>query len=192
VRELHQHVGHLVAAFAAADEDDDFRVRPLGELVLDDGLARTERPGHGGGAALGNREERVNHPLAGHERLVRLQLPPVGPRPAHRPTLRHLQRLLAAGRLDDSYGFVDRELPGANADNLARHPRRHHDAVADQYGLLDFADDVAGFDAVAGPAERRETPAPVSVQGRRLDAAADEISGLLLDNVQRPLNPIVD
>ena len=40
--ELLQHLGHLVAALAAADVDDDVRVRPLGDLVLGHGLAGSE------------------------------------------------------------------------------------------------------------------------------------------------------
>ena len=44
LRELHQNVGHFVAALAAANVDDDVDVRPLCQLVLHDGLARAELP----------------------------------------------------------------------------------------------------------------------------------------------------
>ncbi len=63
-------VGHLVAALAAADVDDDVRGAPLGHLLEQDRLARAEAAGHGGGAAQGDRVEQVEHPLSGHERLA--------------------------------------------------------------------------------------------------------------------------
>jgi hypothetical protein len=78
--ELHQHVGHLVTTLAAADEDDDLGVRPLGDLVLGNGLARTERPGDAGNPTHQEREERVDDTGAGHKRLVQRQLAPVGTR----------------------------------------------------------------------------------------------------------------
>ena len=61
---LAQHLGHLVAALAAADVDDDVGVGPLGELVLGDGLAGAESAGDGRGAALADGEERVDDALA--------------------------------------------------------------------------------------------------------------------------------
>ena len=39
-----------------SDVDHDVHVRPLGQLVLDDGLARAEGAGHTGAAALANGE----------------------------------------------------------------------------------------------------------------------------------------
>ncbi|CAN4035198.1 Hydroxypyruvate isomerase, partial [Dysosmobacter welbionis] len=59
LRELPEHVGHLVAPLAAADVDHDVHIRPLGQLVLHHSLAGAEGPGHGGGAALGNGEQGV-------------------------------------------------------------------------------------------------------------------------------------
>ena len=71
VRELLEHLRHLVSALAAADVDDDVRVGPLGQLVLRNGLARSETAGDDGRAALGYREEEVDDALARHERLAR-------------------------------------------------------------------------------------------------------------------------
>ncbi len=47
-REFVQHLGHLVAAFAAADVDDDVRVAPLGQRLLQHGLAGAEAAGNRG------------------------------------------------------------------------------------------------------------------------------------------------
>ena len=90
-RELHEHVGHLVAALAATDVDDDVGIGPLGQLVLHDRLAAAKRAGHGGHAALGHREQRVDDALASDHRLGRRQLFGVRAAAADRPTLQHGQ-----------------------------------------------------------------------------------------------------
>ena len=87
LRELHQNVSHFVAAFAAADVDDDIDVRPLCQLVLHDGLARTERAGDGGCAALGQREHGVDDALAGHKGLRGGKFPVIRTGHAHGPLL---------------------------------------------------------------------------------------------------------
>ena len=67
--ELLEHVGQLVAALAAADVDDHVGVAPLGDLLQQHGLAGAEAAGDRRRAAARDREEQVEHPLAGHERL---------------------------------------------------------------------------------------------------------------------------
>ena len=66
--EFAQHVGQLVAAFAAADVHDHVRVAPLRDLLQQHGLAGAEPAGHGAAAALGDREQHVDHPLPGDQR----------------------------------------------------------------------------------------------------------------------------
>ena len=81
-----QHLGHLVAALAAADVDDDVGLGVLGERLLDDGLAGAEAAGHRHAAALGDREEQVEDPLAGDAAAGRPGAGRrTGPRAAHRP-----------------------------------------------------------------------------------------------------------
>ena len=72
--ELVENVGHLVSAFAAADIYDYISLGPLGELMLNDRLARAERAGNGRDAALGYRKERVDNSLTGDEGHIRRQL----------------------------------------------------------------------------------------------------------------------
>ena len=62
--ELHQNVGHLVAALAATDVDHQIHVTPLGKLVLNNGLTASEGAGNAGSTAAGDGEERVNNSLA--------------------------------------------------------------------------------------------------------------------------------
>ena len=64
LRELVEHLGHLVAALAAADVDDHVGLGVLRERLLDDRLAGAEAAGHGDRAALGDREEEVEDALA--------------------------------------------------------------------------------------------------------------------------------
>ena len=63
-REAVEQLGHLVAAFSAADVHHDVGARPAGEDLLDDRLAGTEAARDDGRAALGDREEHVDHALA--------------------------------------------------------------------------------------------------------------------------------
>ena len=66
--ELLQGLGHLVAALAAADIDDDIGVTPLCDLVLGHRFAGAEAAGDGRRTALGQREHRINDALAGNQR----------------------------------------------------------------------------------------------------------------------------
>ncbi len=52
LREVLEHLAHLVAALSAAHVDDDVRVRVLGQGLRDHGLAATERPRNGCGSTL--------------------------------------------------------------------------------------------------------------------------------------------
>ena len=72
-RELLEHVGHLVAALAAADVDDHVGVAPLRDLLQQHRLAGAEAAGDRGAAAARDREEEVEHPLPGDERRVGAQ-----------------------------------------------------------------------------------------------------------------------
>ena len=65
--EFQQHIGHLVAALTASDEDHYLRVRPLGYGVLQDGLPRAEGAGNTGRSSLGYREEGVDDAGPGYQ-----------------------------------------------------------------------------------------------------------------------------
>ena len=57
MRELRKDFRHLIPAFAAADIDHDLSIRPLGQLLLGNGLAAPERAGNCRSSALCDREE---------------------------------------------------------------------------------------------------------------------------------------
>ena len=193
LRELHENVGHLVAAFAAADVDDDVHVRPLGELVLHDGLAAAERAGHGGRAALGDREERVDDTLAAIHGLVRSELLRIGARDTHRPALDHVQLMVdAVGVREHSDGLVDREVAAGDALDRALHLRGHHDLVQDGRRLLDGADHVAAGDGGAGLHNGIKVPDALAVERGHLDAAGDVGAGQVANLGQRALDTVID
>ena len=193
LRELHENVGHLVAAFAAADVDDDVHVRPLGELVLHDGLAAAERAGHGRRAALGDREERVDDTLAAVHGLVRSKLLRIGARDTHRPALDHVQLMIDAGGIGEhGDGLVDREVTAGDALDRARHLRGHHDLVQDGRRLLDGADHVAAGNGGAGLHNGIKVPHALAVERGHLDAAGDVRAGQVADLGQRALDTVID
>ena len=83
--EIVEHLGHLVAAFATADVDDDVHLRELGDRLLEQRLAGTEPARKNGAAAPGQRKQEVDAALPGDEGLEPGELAPVGPGQAHRP-----------------------------------------------------------------------------------------------------------
>ena len=82
------HLGHLVAPFSAADVDDDVGVGVLGQGLGDAGLSAAEGPRDGGGAPQHAGEEGVQHPLAGEQRVVGVQLLAHGPGLTNGPHLK--------------------------------------------------------------------------------------------------------
>ena len=182
-RELHEHVGHLVAALAATDVDDDVGIGPLGQLVLHDRLAAAKRAGHGGHAALGHREQRVDDALASDHRLGRRQLFGVRAAAADRPTLQHgqldgLAILLQPGNRLHDVGFA-----GVDPRQLAGDAGRHHDLVQHGFRLLDGAQHVACAQLVAHLRDRDKVPEFFMVERIDDDAARNAVARLLAHDV---------
>jgi hypothetical protein len=86
-------VGHLVAALAASDVDDDVGVAPLRDLLQQHRLARAEPAGHGRRAAPGHRVEQVDDPLPGDQPGPRVDPLTGRTGPPHRPVLGQAYRL---------------------------------------------------------------------------------------------------
>ena len=191
--ELHQNVGHLVAALAAADVDDDVHVRPLGQLVLHHGLAGAEGAGDGGGAALGDGEERVDDALAAVHGAAGHILAGVGPGNTHRPALDHGQIVeLALLVPDGGDDLVHGVQAAADEDHLALKSVGHHDLVQDGAGLLDGAQHVAGGELVAHLGHGHEVPLLFPVQGLDVGAAGDAVAGEGAHLGQGALDAVID
>ena len=161
--------------------------------MLDDRLAGSERAGDAGGAALGQREEGVDHPLPGDQRRVGVDLAPVRTADANRPLMREAQLVggaqLVGQRADH---FPDRERAGAQAAERAGQAGRHHDPVLDDLRLLYPAEPLSGAHLLAAGGGRGELPDTLLVDRGRLDAAGDELAVVAGDHVQRPLDAVVD
>src|SRR5690242_20670717 len=89
--ELLQHFGHLVAAFTATDVNNHLGVRPFGDAMLSNRLARTKRTRNTCRATFGNEEERIQDALTGDQRNVMPKPPDKWARPPNRPALEHDQ-----------------------------------------------------------------------------------------------------
>ena len=192
MRELVEHVGHLVAALAAAHVHNDLRVRPLGQLVLHDRLAAAEGAGHGRHTALGDGEQGIDDPLTRDHRRGGSHLLLVGTGTTYRPALEHghLVDVPAVGQSRDRLGDVEVTL-GDLVDH-AFDPVGYHDLVQDDGGLLDHAQDVARLHGLAHVLDGHEVPQFVVVEIGDLHAADDTVAEALGDLVQRTLDAVED
>ncbi len=191
--EFVQNVRHLVAALAAADVDDDVHVGPLGQLMLHDRFAGTEGPRNGRGAALGEREQRVDDALTRRKRDLGHVLLLVRPRHAHGPFLSHgelFDRTVRQLYVRDD--VVHRKASALNVHELAVHAKRHHDAVLDGRRLLHGSQEIAAFERVTRLGGGHEIPRLFPGQGRHGNAARDRVAGQPADLRQRALDTVVD
>ncbi len=158
-------------------------------------LAGAEASGDRSRAAPGEREDRVEHPLAGDQRLDGRQTPDIGAGDADRPLLgeRQLARR-AVGQFDGHDRFRDRV--GTVRLYFLHHrfgdQRGHHAAVQDRRRFLRFRDDLACGDRVAGMHLHLYVPFPRLIQCGGVDAAGDVFAGRLGDLLEGTLNAVVD
>ena len=188
-RELVEHVGHLVAALAAPDINNDIGVAELRNLLLDDGLARPEAAGHAGRPAECDWEKHVEDALPGNEGLVHGQFFLEGAREFHGPLMRHGQFGAVFERRD---GLLDRILAGAGDTlDLTGYTRRHHDVVIEVLRFGYAAEIVAADDVLPHGSYRREGPFFVVVEGIRAQSAIDKVARNLLKIDQGALDTVV-
>ena len=160
--ELGDDVGHLVAAFAAADVDDDVGGAPLRDLLQQNGLPCPEAARHRGGAAERDRVQQVQHALPRHQRLPAVEPGPVRPRPAHRPPVRHGQ----LEPVDRGDRFVVGVLAGSNdMVDRPRHRRWDQESHPHRLRARDVPDRAARLRLVADEHGRREEPSPRPARG---------------------------
>ena len=184
--ELHQNVGHLIAALAAADVDHDVHVGPLGKLVLHDRLARAE-------GAVGDGEEGVDDTLAGVHGARGNKLSRVGALDTHGPALHHGEGALALVGLDLGHDLIDRIFTLLNdPGHFALDAVGDHDLVQDGAGLLDSAQHIAGADLIAGLCHGDKLPFLAAVQGRHVGASRDAVAAHGAHLGQRALNTVID
>ena len=192
---LAQHVGHLVSPLAAADVDDDLRVAPFGDGVLDHGLPRSESSGDGHGAPPGHGKQGIDDPLPRDQGPASgRQAFGHGPGSADRPALHHGDPPLSAFGLHQSDRLLHGVLPfHGQGFQCALHIGGQQDALLHPLGFLDRADHRPSADFCShGKLRRTEQPLLLPVQRGRADAPLDEVPRQLKDPLQRALDTVVD
>ena len=160
--------------------------------MLHDRLAAAEWAGNRCHAALGDGEERIDDALAGDHRLGRRELLLVRAAAADGPLLKHGHFHLAVFSRDAGNGRYDVRFALKDPRQLAGNAVRHHHAVLNGLGLLHGAEDVAGNELVPHLCHGLERPKALMVERIHHDAAGDAVARLPADDVQRPLNAIVN
>src|SRR6056297_193718 len=190
LRQLVQHLGHLVAPLAAADIDDDIGIAPLGERLLQDGLAGAEPPREHAAPATGDGEQGVEDALAGDQRRAYRQPLRHRARPAHGPVLTEANLYAVAAvapvGLDAAHHVLETVLAGfRHLGDAAARPRRHQ--AFDRMGLLARPPDaLSGFHFVAGGDGRVEGVA-ARLRTLRRHAGPHEQLVLVAEGAQQPV-----
>jgi len=189
---LHQHIGHLIAALPAADIDDNIRIDPFGQLVLNDGFAGAERPGHASRAPFGYRKKGIDDALAGQQDFVGIQPPLNRTRTANRPFLHQRQRMFSLFALHrpDLLGYG--KLALGKPLQPSPHAGRHHNFMQNQRGLLHFTDNIAGLYLAAVLTGRLKVPLLIPRQAGNIAAPFDKTPLGLHQRTERPLNAVVN
>ena len=174
-RELVEHLGHLVAPLAAADEDDDVGGGELGQGLLDHGLAGAEAAGHGDAAAFGDGEEEVEDPLAGDEG-------PVGGQARGRPaagarTGQRWARWSGVPSASGPMGSPTLKLPDSSAARLPAAPGGTSTRCSMPGGFGHHAEHVPTRDLGPRLQARFELPDTVGIQGGQAHARLEQIAG---------------
>jgi hypothetical protein len=180
---LRQHVGHLVAALAAADVDDDVRFGESRERLLDHRLAGAEATREGHRPPFGDGEEQIEDALTRDEGPVGGQPAGHGPRPAYGPAMREGQRCAVA---ESAKGIVDpiRSVPDLGDLSLAAW--RQQDAVLARASFVHDAEHVAAANGITRSKAGAELPARRRCQSRGLATGGEEVAVLEGERAQRP------
>ena len=192
LREFLQNLRHFVAAFAAADIDDNIRIAPFGKLVLCHRIARTESPGDCRRAAFGNREYGINHTLSRDKRFVRGQAFCSRSGGANRPFLRKGQfHRFARVRFQNGKRRFDGILPvGIDRNNFTRNCGRHHGFMRNRRGLGAGGEHIAARNTVTDFDGKRHSIFLFGIERRKLRAAPDKCAVFCFDGGQWALNAV--
>lgn len=149
--EIHQDLSHFVAAFTAADVDDNVTVGELGQRLANDGLAATKSTGNAHGATLHTGEEGIKDTLADNQGLGRGELVGRGAGYTDGPVLHHAVLGLDAIELDLQDLLIHGVAPLVrDACDGSTGPRGQHDlVVAEEAVLNDGSKDIAASNVVS-------------------------------------------
>ena len=189
MRELCENLSHLVPALTASDVNNDLSVRPLGQLLLSNGLAASEWSRDTSGTTLSQREEEVEDPLACDERYIRCVLLHEWSGRSHRPLLHH--RDLGA-IFERAYSLGDIEFTRLDTRDDSTLSRWNHDTVLDGLGLLHDSNDGTSIDLIASGSGSVELPLLRQIETVGVDTTFDEDTHCRFEVLQRSLDSIVN
>ena len=189
MRELRKDFCHLIAAFTAANVDHDLGIRPLGQLLLGDGLTAPERAGNCSCATLCNREETVKNALAGNQGDRRVLLFSHRTGNTDRPALDH--RVLAT-IIEYADSLVNRKVPALDRfNNASLHIGRKHDLM-DDVGFLYLTKDCSRFDSISCFYDGFEGPLLFMRKPGCRNTTFDKVAHLVHKHSKRSLDPVID
>ncbi len=153
-----ERVRQLVPALPAPDEDDHIGLAPLDDLLQQHRLAGTEPARHRGACTLGDREQHIDHALAGDQRHRqaeprRAPAAAYAPATARRPGPPVPPTVAIASSSSTSPASATHSISPPQPDG-------HQHAMVDPRGRRDGAEDRSGSDGCAGPRGRDEPPPP--------------------------------
>ena len=193
-RKAVEDVDELVASLAATHVDNNIGIRPAGDLVLQDGLARAERPRDRRLPPLENREEKIEYALTAQQRFRGVDSAHMRSRNAHRPAMEQLQPVLPALCIAQyGNGFVDTVFAGSSKlDKLPPDTRRHENVMDDGFRLRHLTQRKAFADLFADRQSGTgcEMPESLAVEGSHADAARNGVAMQARDFVQRTLHTV--
>ena len=190
--ELLQDFGHFIAAFTAADIDNDIGVAPFCQLMLRHRLSGAESSGNSRRTAFGNREQRIDDALAGNQGTVDRYPFVHRARDPDRPALAERKFMNRAfGVLDFDNGVVQPVFAVFYGGNhFTAHVGRKHALMRDQGGF-----GAGGINAACGDGFARlhaygDIPELFFIQSGNIDAFSDKGTAFFLDLPEGPFNAV--
>mmetsp|Transcript_169 Transcript_169/g.538 ORF Transcript_169/g.538 Transcript_169/m.538 type:complete len:422 (+) Transcript_169:677-1942(+) len=193
LRELHQHLSHLVTTLTATDVDNSVRVGIFGQGLRDHSLSAAESARNSAGTTQHRGEQSIQHTLASQQRVVTSKLLSARARRAHRPVLKHSVAGLLATELNLNDIIIQCVLSApCQPSNTAHSLGEQHDLVLDHDVLLDLTENVSTSDLVADlEVDRHIVPAVRAVEGRDVDTTRNvHTLAHVRDALKRALNTV--
>ena len=161
--------------------------------MLNDGLARAEGAGNGGGAALCDGEQGIDDTLTRVHGTCGDEFSGVGSVNTDRPALHHAQLVLnALFVLQHRDGIRHGEAALFHGQQGAAQSGGHHYLMGDRAGLLHGADNVAAGELIPRLRGGNEVPLLAAVERGNVGAAADARAGHLAYLGQGALDTVID
>lgn len=215
LREIHQHLGHLVSTFTTATPnsqhqhcaryyldfyvphvDDDVRVGELGQRLTNDSLAASESTGNAHGTTLNTGEKSIEHTLSDDKWAIGRKFFGTGTRHTDGPWVHHAVLSLGAVelKLEDLLIHGILALVCDAGDGTLRARGQQNLVVAEQAVLDNATEHITTSDVVSDLVlAGGEVPLLRTVEGRDVDSTGDvNAVGCVGNTLERALDTIID